>query len=106
MDWSTLGVIEKFANEIESITDFDYGDFKRKANDVLLRLKNDLTPYINDDIKRKLSEMQMYTQFLPASEEVESTKAKLLSDAKYLKELLAAERQDWESAPRDAELNT
>ncbi|OFZ20402.1 MAG: hypothetical protein A2Z20_08805 [Bdellovibrionales bacterium RBG_16_40_8] len=97
-------IVNEFFEEIKSINDYDYGDFKRKANDCILRLKNNLAPFAGDNIHHKLSEMQMYTQFLPSGEDVAVTKKRLLNDAKYLQELLAAKKQDCESAPRSVEL--
>ncbi len=89
--------IEQFINDINSIDDLDYGDFMRRANLYLNHLNENLRPF-NQDIKKKLSEMQYYLQFV-SNWDVESTRKRIIKDATYIDELLAAHKQDWESVP-------
>lgn len=70
--------LKVFAELVRNITEMDYGDFMRKANDYLCHLKSQLknapTP-----VQKKLDEMQRYTQFAP-NWDVASTRRRLLKD--------------------------
>jgi len=70
----------------------------RLANLYLNTLRDELRPLKDENINKKLSEMQMYLQFAP-NWDVETSKNKLLKDAEYIEDLLYAHVQDWESAP-------
>jgi hypothetical protein len=89
--------LEDFISEILSIEESDYGDFMRLANLYLNQLRKDLSIYYDKNINKKIDEMQIYLQFTPKWE-VESTRKRVLADANYLKELITAHNQDWESA--------
>jgi hypothetical protein len=88
--------IEKFIRNIQEITDEDYGDFMRNANGYLLDLKNEIRVYLNLSVDETIASMQNYIQFNP-NWDILTTRQRLIIDAKYIDELLAAEQQDWES---------
>jgi hypothetical protein len=80
--------VEKFINNLKQIEDPDYGDFMRKANVYLNNLKIDLSP-MERDIHAKIFEMQLYLQFI-SSWEIEPTRRRIIRDAEYVQELVAA----------------
>jgi hypothetical protein len=88
--------VEIFIREIQDITDDDYGDFMRKANAHVLELKHEIIVYLNPSIESVLQTIQNYLQFNPIWE-IQPTRERLISDARIIDELLAAEKQDWES---------
>ena len=72
-----------FLEELNAITETDYGDFMRKANAYLNHLKENEIAKNSTEISEKIDNMQNYVQFHP-SWELESTKAKILQDADRL----------------------
>lgn len=78
--------IDLFVERVRDSCDSDYGDFMRKMNLYLIYLKEHLSG-ANSDVQGKLSEMQTYTQFA-SNWNVESTKARLLSDVEVLRKML------------------
>ncbi|OQW49216.1 MAG: hypothetical protein A4S09_03875 [Proteobacteria bacterium SG_bin7] len=78
--------VEKFINNLQDISDPDYGDFMRKANVYLNDLKTDLTP-MKQDVRAKIFEIQLYLQFI-SSWEIEPTRRRIIRDALYLNDLL------------------
>ena len=79
--------LEKFSTNITNIYDTDYGDFMRKANTYLSHLRDDLSKDGAENTHQKLNEMQKYLQFT-SNWEIESTRKKLLVDAKSIDALL------------------
>ena len=79
--------LQKFSTDITNIYDTDYGDFMRTANTYLNNLRDDLSKNGGERALQKLNENQMYLQFTP-SWEIESTREKLLRDAKSINALL------------------
>ncbi len=79
--------LKKFSTDITNIYDTDYGDFMRTANTYLNNLRDDLSKNGGERAHQKLNEMQMYLQFTP-NWEIESTRKKLLADAKSIDALL------------------
>jgi hypothetical protein len=77
-----IHAVRIFSEAIENLTDFDYGDFMRKANayicDLRVRLQ-DSSSTVHD----KIDQMQSYIQF-DSSWEVEPTRRRLLLDARIL----------------------
>lgn len=92
-----LECIENFIRKISALTEEDYGDFMRTANLYLNTLRTELAPIKDNNIHRKISEMQSYLQFA-SNWDVRLTREKLLKDAEYIEDLLYAHIQDWESA--------
>lgn len=87
---------QMFSKNISEILECDYGDFMRAANGYLNNLRDELHALRDENIDRKLDEMQIYLQFTPTWD-IELTKKLLRQDTKYLNELLHAHEQDWES---------
>jgi hypothetical protein len=79
--------IEKFIMDIDEIHESDYGDFMRKANNYILKLRRRMRNFHDQDIDHKIDEMQDYVQFHP-SWEVEATREKVLHDANTLDQIL------------------
>ena len=79
--------LEKFSTDIANIYNTDYGDFMRTANTYLNHLRDDLSENGGARAHQKLNEMQMYLQFTP-NWEIESSREKLLRDAKSIDALL------------------
>jgi hypothetical protein len=78
--------VNLFIEQIANLHESDYGDFMRSANlylcELLLCLKID-----GSASYKKIGEMKGYTQFVP-SWDVDSTRARLLSDARQCLDLL------------------
>ena len=80
-------LLEKFSTDVANIYETDYGDFMRKANTYLNHLRDDLSEAGTESTHQKLNEMQKYLQFT-ATWDIESTRKKLLADAKSINALL------------------
>lgn len=89
--------IENFVQSLVAFNDTDYGDFMRESNVHLDHLCREIPPVGDSEINKKLVEMKLYLQYSP-NWDIESTRARLIQDAKYLDELINAHNQDWESA--------
>jgi hypothetical protein len=86
--------LENFTQDVSSILQYDYGDFMRSANTYLNHLRDVLSSLGDAEINKKIDDMQSYLQFSPNWDDVEGTRAKLLRDAHYLDEVLAAHQGD------------
>ncbi len=91
-----LSELEKFVRNISSILEYDYGDFMRFANVYLNRLSAELKTLGDKDIDQKMAQMKMYIQYVP-NWDVELTRKKVMRDSLYLRDILRAHLQDWES---------
>lgn len=72
-----------FMEEINSIVETDYGDFMRKANSYLDKLKALPSAITSVEISKMLDQMQDYLQF-NSNWDITTTKEKLLQDADKL----------------------
>lgn len=88
--------VEKFINNLQEISDPDYGDFMRKANIYLNDLKTDLKP-MKQDVRSKIFEIQLYLQFI-STWEIEPTRRRIIRDALYVDELLESHEETLSSA--------
>ncbi|GIL17275.1 MAG: hypothetical protein BroJett040_10260 [Oligoflexia bacterium] len=87
---------EKFVHDVSTTFELDYGDFMRKANGYLSHLRQELAPLNDQSINNKIREMQRYLLYNPSGN-VNATLDKLITDAKYIEDLLHGHDQDWES---------
>lgn len=51
--------------QVSCIQESDYGDFMRRANHYLNELKKDLSPYISEEEKKKINDIQLHLQLSP-----------------------------------------
>lgn len=81
-----LDAMDLFIQAVEAVSEYDYGDCMRQWNHDLLYLQDHLkntTPWARSEVRR----IQEYVQFTP-NWDVESTRDRLLGDARLLKEHL------------------
>lgn len=72
--------------QVNSITETDYGDYMRKLNAYLIELKENKTAIMTPEILAKIEEMQNYIQFMP-NWDIPSTQEKVLHDTDRLIQL-------------------
>lgn len=72
-----------FMEQVNSISEADYGDYMRKLNAYLVELKENKTAVMTPEILNKIEEMQRYIQFMP-NWDISSTQEKVLEDADRL----------------------
>ncbi len=83
--------VEKFINNLQDISDPDYGDFMRKANVYLNDLKGDLAP-MKQDVRAKIFEIQLYMQFI-STWEIEPTRRRIIRDVLHVNDLLGTHEE-------------
>ncbi len=88
--------IDVFVDEISALHEVDFRNFKRAASGSLARLSEKLVAEGNRNILDKVDEMKRYSQIGPDGD-VDLTKIRLINDAKYINDLIKAQKQDWES---------
>jgi hypothetical protein len=86
----------EFRQNINDISEHDYGDFMRAANVFLNSFIENLQILSDKNINLRLSKIKNYLQYTP-NWDVDSTRILMAEDTKYLDELLLGHNQDWES---------
>lgn len=77
-----------FQSKVESLTETDYGDFKRKVGQYLSRLLDSLDRHTSPEVKRKLDEIKHYVVYQPSGD-VDQTRLRLHQDITQLLPLVA-----------------
>lgn len=73
---SQVGVLK---DQIKTLTEVEYGDFKRKVGQYINSFERDSEGQIPADLKQKLNSIKDYAIYRPNGD-IESTRAKILKD--------------------------